>query len=210
MTKIEDFFAGPQDEPSNPRLRDWKRRMMNGNESATLELYRPPATLGLSRTKMFVHFAQNGTEHPPEEADWDERLNSGLIRLKVRARDLEKESERFALGLRDGFRSVEREFGNGYFNAVLLDIVTESNLDQEPEIAEVLRSTYHDQTDRSSKTYGRCRDAIELGIRARAKELTGPLGYATDEARKILAGAIAKYLDERFSVTSRRQMGLLA
>jgi hypothetical protein len=103
---------------------------------------------------------------------------------------------------------VEKEVGNGYFNAVFLDVVTESNLDRYPEISEVLRFTYHDQVE-PSRSYVRCREAISLAISARAKELTEALGYSAEEAKQILIKAIARYVDERFSVTGRRVSGLL-
>ncbi len=204
----DDFFGGSPDELSHPRLEEWKERKKAG-ATGTLELYRPPVAVGLSRTKMFVRFKQDGVQQPADEVDWDEHLNHGLIQLGVPAVNSDQEAERFALALRDGLRTVEKEFGNGYFNAVLLDLVVESKLDQYPEIAEVLRFTYHDQTEKTA-AYHSCRDAIALGVSARAKELEKALGYPREQARTILAGAIARYLDERFSVTARRHLGLLS
>ncbi len=201
MAGIDDFFNGKPDELSDPRLRDWADRIRQGAR-ATLELYRPRATVGLARTKIYVHFDQNGAL---DEADWDEHLNEGLISLKVRAVDNEQEAQRFALGLRDALRPVEKEFGNGYFNAVLLDVIVESKLDQYPELAEILKFTYHDRTERGGHAYARCREAIAMAIGARAKELTERLAYAADVAKGILVAALAKYMDERFSVTPRRK-----
>lgn len=210
MASIDDFFAGEPDEFNHPRLREWKRWLTEKEgRSAKLQVYRPPATLGLSPTRMLVRFYQDDAPWTHEEFDWDDYLNRGLIQLKIRALNPEQEAERFALGLRDGFRSIEKEFGNGYFNAVLLDIIADSKPDQYPEIANVLKFVYHDQTDHTSRSYARCRDAIAIGISARAKELKSLPGYTQEEAKTILARAIAAYLDERFSVTSRRQLGLL-
>ncbi len=59
------------------------------------------------------------------------------------------------------------------------------------------------------KSYGRCREAIADAISGRAHELKDKLGYSENEAKPILVHAIARYLDERFSVTSRRRLGLL-
>jgi hypothetical protein len=207
MAGNDDFFTGNPDDLPDPRLRDWADRIRQGAH-ATLELYRPRATVGLARTKIYVHLEQNGAEQPLDEADWDEHLNEGLISLKVRAVDSEQEVQRFALGLRDALRPVEKEFGNGYFNALLLDVIVDSKLDQYPEIAEVLKFTYHDRTERGSHAYARCREAISMAISARAKELTERLRYSADEAKGILVAALAGYLDERFSVTPRRLAGL--
>jgi hypothetical protein len=49
-----------------------------------------------------------------------------------------------------------------------------------------------------------------MAISARAKELTERLRYSADEAKGILVAALAGYLDERFSVTSRRLAGLVS
>ena len=65
-----------QANPTNcriPRLRDWADRIRQGAH-ATLELYRPRVTIGLVRTKIYVHLEQNGAQQPPDEADWDEHL----------------------------------------------------------------------------------------------------------------------------------------
>ncbi len=204
MAGIDDFFNGKSDELPDPRLRDWADRIRRG-ANATLELYRPRATIGLAPTKIYVHLEQNGAQQPLDEADWDEHLNEGLISLKVRAVDSEQEAQRFALGLRDALRPVEKELGNGYFNAVLLDVIVDSKLDQYPEITEVLEFTYHDRTARGGQAYSRCREAISMAISARARELTERLRYSADEAKNILVAALAGYLDERFSVTPRRE-----
>jgi hypothetical protein len=205
---FDEFFADTPDGPPHPRLRDWKNRIDKG-ESATLEVYRSPTNVGLSQSRMFVHFSRDDKPLVTDETDWEQVLNEGLILLKVRAIDVQNESLRFALGLRDGLRTTEKEFGNGYFNAVLLDLIADSNLDQHPEIAAILQFTYHDPTDHNTPSYQRCREALALGIGVRAKELTKALNYSQETAISILTTALAKYLDERFSVSSRKQFGLL-
>lgn len=213
MTNIDDFFIAarePAVELRHPRVADIAREMDNG-KSYQVEIYRPRETVGLVKTKLYIHCrtGANGQQEQTIEHDWEDRLNAGLIQLGVRAIDPANETLRFALGLRDALVSVEREFGNGYFNAVLLDLVKESDLDRYPEIAEVLKYTYHDGTERNVPRYRRCRDAIAFGISGRARELVCHLKYSEGEAKEILPKAIAIYIDNRFSVSSRRQMGLL-
>ena len=70
-----------------------------------------------------------------ESVPWDDDLNSGLIDLHVRAVSPEQEAERFSLGLRGAMRKIEREVGDGYFNAVLVDLIRDSDLTQDPAIA---------------------------------------------------------------------------
>ena len=50
---------------------------------------------------------------------------------------------------------------------------------------------------------------IEAAIRGRAVELSEKLHYEVPEAWDILAELLARYLDERFSVTNRRLLGLI-
>jgi hypothetical protein len=49
---------------------------------------------------------------------------------------------------------------------------------------------------------------IDAAVKGRAAELRH-LGYEMQAAWDILAGAMARYVDERFSVTDRRLLGLM-
>src|SRR5262249_36172833 len=144
-----------------------------------------------------------------ETVPWDDELNTGLIHLKVRATNPANEAERFALGLRAALRKAERDFGDGYFNAVLFELVTESGLAQDPEIADILKYASALHPNSEGKNYNPCRELIAAEISGRMYELKHELGYGPDEARRILLAALARYLDERFSVSSRRRLGLL-
>jgi hypothetical protein len=63
---------------------------------------------------------------------------------------MDNEAMRFALGLRAGMRRPEREFGNGFSNTVLIDLIKEGDLNAHKEIADILKRTY---------VYGARRDA---------------------------------------------------
>jgi hypothetical protein len=109
-------------------------------------------------------------------------------------------------------RKPVREFGDGYFNAVLVDLLKDSDLTRYPAISEVLEQAYTNHPSREGKgfdKYNLCREMIADAISGRARELTGPLNYPEDEAKQILVTALARYLDERFSVSNRRRLGLL-
>ena len=212
MASLDDFFRGEADTSVHPRLRSWKRRLAQAGVKAELELYRPETGLGLTPTEMNLHFTENGREQPLETVAWDDDLNTGLLQLRVKSVDADQEAERFALGLRGALRKVEREFGDGYLNAVLIELIKDSDLIKHSKIAEVLKHTYANRPHREGPSfdrYTRCREMITDAISGRARELTELLGYPQEEAKRILVAAIARYLDERFSVTSRRQLGLL-
>jgi len=211
MPKLVDFFSKPA-ESLHPRLRNWKARLDEADTSATLEVYRPDSGFGRSQPEMHLQFKEAGNLLPLETVAWDDDLNAGLIGLGVLAVDSDQEAERFALGLRAALRKAEREFGDGYFNAVLVELLNDSDLKTHAEIAEVLKHAYANRPHREGGAFDRysiCRELITDAIAGRARELTEPLKYSPEEAKQILVSAMAGYLDDRFSVSSRRRMGLL-
>lgn len=212
MTTLDEFFEKPAD-LRHPRLRNWKLRLEQLQTSATLDVSRQETEFGQARPEMHVQFQQDGKLLPLETVPWDDYLNSGLIHLCVRSVSLEKEAERFALGLRAALRKAEREFGDGYFNAVLVDLIKDSDLTRHAPIAEVMTYTHANVPHREGGAYDRytiCRELIAEAIGGRAKELRDVLSYPPEEAKHILVDALARYLDERFSVSSRRALGLLS
>jgi len=194
--------------PLHPRLRNWTQRIHNGS-TVQIEVFRPAIAFGTAPSELSLHFTENGKLQPVEVLNWDDDLNAGLIVLKVRAIDASNEAERFALGLRAAFRKVERDFGDGYFNSVLHELIQMDGLAFEPDIAEIVKHVHTIPPNRDSKNYDMCREMIHDAIIGRMYELNHMLGYQIDEARKILFSAIARYLDIRFSVSNRRQLGVL-
>src|SRR6266498_5011433 len=128
MITLDDFFKAPADIPEHPHLRNWKERLAQPGVKAAVEVYRPATVLGSAQTEMSLHFTENGKAQALETVVWDDDLNTGLIHLGVRSVTPEQEAERFALGLRGALRKAERECGNGYLNAVLLEFIRDSEL----------------------------------------------------------------------------------
>ena len=187
-------------------------RLATKNASASVEVFRPNGEFGQGKPEMYVQFKEAGRPTDLATVPWDDDLNAGLIVLKVKSVSPEQEAERFALGLRAAMRKIEREFGDGYFNAVLVELIKESHLDSYPDIAKVMRYAQAKVPHRESGAFDRytiCRELIAGAISGRAKELTRGLGYTQEEAKGILVSALARYLDERFSVSSRREIGML-
>jgi hypothetical protein len=211
MTTLDEFFVQPA-ELRHPRLHNWKVRLEQPRTTATLEVSRQETEFGQARPEMHVQFLEDGTLLPLETLPWDDYLNSGLIRLRVRSVSPEQEAVRFTLGLRAALRKPEREFGDGYFNAVLVDLIKDSDLTEHASIAEVMKHVYANAPHREGGAYDRytiCRELIAEAIGGRAKELRDILGYQPDVAKEILVLALTHYLDERFSVSSRKALGLL-
>jgi hypothetical protein len=187
-------------------------RLGRNGTTATLEVFQPITASGQSQPEMNLQFMENGKLLPLETVPWDDDLNGGLIQLGVRAVSQEQEGERFALGLRAAMRKPEREFGDGYFNGVLTEFLNDSELTKDREIAEILKHAHAVRPFKggnSSDRYDLCRQMVADALRGRARELTGPLRYTQEEAKRILVAALARYLDDRFSVSYRRRLGLL-
>ena len=81
MTTLDDFFTKPI-ESLHP-LRNWKARLAESGNSATLEVYRPEADLGQSQPEMNLQFAKDGNLLTLETIQWDDDLNAGLIQLRM-------------------------------------------------------------------------------------------------------------------------------
>lgn len=199
----------PKTAPRHPRLQAWEDILANPRAKIELEVFRPRTAFGLVQSEMNLHIATDGQRQPLETLLWDDELNVGLIQMGVQAVDDANEAERFALGLRAAFRKAERDFGDGFFNSVLYQFVSESGLASDPAILDILKHAYALGPNLESKKYGPCRELIEVAIAGRMHELTEELDYEPVRARDILVAALARYLDERFSVSNRRALGLL-
>ena len=208
MSTIDDMLRAPAEAALPPVVRWLKVRLAAGDE-LRVELYKPESALGSSTIELVIHRKEGGKEQAPHQVEWDDELNAALVNLGVRAVDLKNEGERFALGLRAALRKVERRYGEGYLNAVLVDLIDESNLSKGGEIAEVRKFIHTNSPERNGRTYSDCRDQIASEIGARAVELREKLKYGEEELKTIMSKAIALYLDERFSVSRRRAMGWL-
>lgn len=205
MSTIDDMLRAPTEKPLPPLAR-WAKERLEAGEKLSVELHRSGSALDSSTVELFIYREKD--EGAPRSTEWNDELNSALVELGVRAIDLNNEGERFALGLRAGLRKVERRAGDGYLNAVLLDLIDDSDLGKTGEIAEVRKHVDANRPERT-RVYSNCREEIANEIGARATELREKLKYGDDDLRKIMSKAIARYLDDRFSVSTRRAFGWL-
>ena len=213
MPQLESYFREESDAQfDHPLLRYLSEQgAFSDFRDAKVEVIRPRAPLGHKPAKLYLHiYTKSGREMDrPHAEDWDDELNAALIQRKVRAISVDNEKVRFGLGIRAALQGAEARFGDGYYNGVLVHHILNSPFKDHPAVAEVLRHVYRSGIDPSFRTYRECRDMINGAIHGRAMDLTKFLGYAIPEAEDILAVSVAEYLDERFSVTSRRDLGWL-
>jgi hypothetical protein len=205
MSRLESFFQNAAGEYQHPLL-DFL--VSNKPDQVQVEVARPRDILGFKPTKLYIHLMQGGQKVGPKEYDWDDELNTALVRSGVTAVSEDNEKSRFALALRAGFRKAETRYGDGFFNAVLGQFVRDSEFRGFPEVADVLRDVHTNAPYMGGGgSYEDCRSLIIQEIRARAQELTTCLHYPQPAAEEILAGAVARYLDDRFTVSDRRRLG---
>ena len=213
MPRLDSYFrddATTQDDHPLLRFLTQKEAEPEFHE-AKVEVVRPRAPLGHRPAKLYLHFyAKSGGEtESPHPEEWDDELNTALVQRRVKAISVENEKVRFSLGLRAALQQAEDRFGDGYYNGVLVHHISNSPFEDNVAVADVLSHVYRNGIDPSFRSYLECREMIDGAIRGRAKELTKSLGYDLHEAEDILAAAVAQYLDERFSVTNRKALGLL-
>ncbi len=208
MNELDRMLDAPGETALPPLVKYCKNRKEAGDR-IEVELYRPDAAGGLSRTDLVIHRWEQEKEQEPRQVEWDEGVNAGLVDLGIKAINPQQEGERFAFGIRAALRKVERKYGDGYLSAVLVDLLDESDLCKNGEIAEVRKYVHTNSPERSSRSYKECRDLIANEIGGRAVELRDKLKYKPEEIKAVMTKALAIYLDERFSVSSRRTFGLL-
>lgn len=207
MNELDEMFNAPGEMALPPLVR-YCKKCKEAGDRLEVELYRPDATGGLSRTYLIVHRWQQENELNAMQVEWDDGVNSGLLDLGIKAINPQQEAERFALAIRAALRTFERRYGDGYLSAVLVDLLDESDLTKNGEIADVRQHVRTNSPQRGS-SYSACRKLIADEIGGRAVELRDKLNYRPEDVKTVMTKALAIYLDERFSVSSRRNFGLL-
>jgi hypothetical protein len=204
MANINEYFGSEEDGWfDHPRLRHWQKLKQDGAR-LRLEVRRERRGLDVSHPVLYVTIA-NGDQERLEDELWSDELHRGLAKLGVRAISDENESLRFGIAFAGAFEPAEDRVGDGFFNSVLIDVLKQGPLAE--RLAEPITQIHVLQPNRGGRSYPDCKDLIVGAIRGRARELTRDLGYPEPRANKILGDALALYLDDRFSITERRQLG---
>jgi hypothetical protein len=206
MNTLDEVLRSPENVPSPPEVR-WLRDRINAGDEMKVALELDESPLGSSVSGLRIQRREHGVDQPPTVFDWDDDLNAAMIDLGIKASDVQQEGKRFARVLRAALRKVERRYGDGYMNAVLVDLIDESDLGRTGKVGEVRRLIHSDSPERRGQSYQECREAIAIEIGGRAKQLRDMLKYNPEELRTVMDWVIAQYLDERFSISSLRRLG---
>lgn len=213
MNELDKMFEASEDTALPPIVRYCKGRMKDGDQIQA-QIFPPRTGFGTSRTELFILLWPKDSEpdldnkHDLKQVEWDDGINLGLVDLGIRAVDLDQEARRFSLMIRGALRIAGRRYGDGYSNAVMVKLIDDSDLAKAGEVAEV-RQHVSSNPPEWTRSHEACRELIADGIGGRAVELRDKLKYKPEEVRAVMTKALATYLDERFSVSNRRLIGLL-
>lgn len=205
--KLADYFETEPSHPLPPEARRWDDlRRISGAQALQSEFVRPRDGLSFGPARLSVSFLRGRQEVPRDIAQWDLQLDTWLIEQGATAPSDQNEVERFGFRLRELLEHPEQRYGSGFFNSVLVHYLHDSELSKQPQVREMLASI-HEYKHSQSESARDCADYIEQVFMEAAQQLTNQLGYPQPRAVKILSSAIAYYLDERFNVTTRKQLG---
>jgi hypothetical protein len=210
MTASNKYFDASTDPPVHPRIKAWKAyRNLPGVQRVEVEVRRDRDGLILLPARLFVSFlGKNAELIRLDEAPWEVELEDWLVdHEKARAVNVENEKLRFSLLLKPAMRPILTRYGDGYFNAVLTVVLHEGPFSKHPEVVDVLHHIHEDQPAGGSKED--CQALIEHVFTLFAKRLLALYDGSREIAVDILGGAIARYLDDRFSVTNSKILGLV-
>jgi hypothetical protein len=206
MSNLSTFFDLNKSAPTHPIVRAWEPLIANQPGQIQCEIQRQREGFGFQPAKIYLHVQRSIAETiQTEEASWDETLNTYLIEHGVKAANEENEALRFHLVLREALQKVETRYGEGYFNAVLLEVIADGF--DNPQIQNILKKL-RPGSPHKGRAYKDAVIMVEGTIRESARLLWQKLEYPRETAEKILSNALGRYLDERFSISPGELLGL--
>jgi len=212
MPDLDSYFKTDKTErDSHPliRLLDVQRGKPEF-DTAKVQIIRPRAALGFEPAQLSLQFFnKQGQMYDYKTEAWDAELNDTLLDRKIPAIDESNEIQRFGLGLAAALQHAENRYGDGFFNAVLMLVVEQSPFAEMAPVREVSQYIFTNEPYRGGHSADDCGAMIQATLQDRWRELRTQLGYDEVEAERILAEALAYYLDERFGVTDGRRLGWL-
>lgn len=206
MLNLDDLFRKGQFD--HPKLRFWQASAERQGTVPVVEVHRPREGLGFGATHLYVSIQdKQGGPILADGEPWEPLLALATVERGWRAPTAENEAVRFGLLLKTFFSQPETRYGDGYFSSVLVQLVRGSDIGAVPSVSEVLHFVQvYPPSDSPSRVD--CEENIKAVLARVADLLVGRLEYTKAEAKGVMANALAYYLDDRFSITSGRQMGL--
>jgi len=148
----------------------------------------------------------SGVNSSHEIVLWNSELNDWLLRNGTRAEDPQNEGERFGYMMRQRFDLIEQQFGDGFFNSVLIHLLRS---DEELKgSCEQFLAAVSVPEPYAGEPEIQCRERIESVLATCGAELVEGLTYIEQAAHRIFADALNYFIDERFNITNSRILGL--
>lgn len=204
MLQLDDLFQKGQFD--HPKLRHWQTLATSHGVLPTVEVYRPREILGFAPARLYVNIHGENRDPVNEPEPWDPQLALATVERGWRAPSLDNEAVRFGLLLKTFFSQPQMRYGEGYFSSVLVSLLRDSEFAGDQAISELL-SEIHVLDPSSSDARAECEENITAVLARVARLLVDNLKYTQDEAKQVLAASLAYFLDERFSVTSKKALG---
>jgi hypothetical protein len=197
MPNLDELFDPTSNSRSHPQLKELEA-LIAGGGNVECEIERRREGFIFRPAIIYVYTKSTGGSTQVDSFDWDEVLNAALIERGVRSVSQDNEGLRFSMILRSELQNVEVRYGDGYFNAVILEYVQQT-FGAQPDIAAIIQKVgpgrpYH------GKAYRNVKEAVEAAFANAARTLSDKLKYDSTLGKRILVRALKLYLDERFSV----------
>jgi len=212
MSDLDSYFkGGTLQGESRPliRLLDVHQEKPEFCE-AKVEILRPRAALGFEPARLSLQFFNMEDKmYDYKTEPWDAELNDAFLCRKIRAINESNEIQRFGLAVGAAFQRPENRYGDGFFSAVLMRVVDQSPFAFMAPVQQLRPHISANKPYDGGDSSDDCRAMIQAVLQERWDELRETLGYDKQVAERILAGALAYFLDERFSITDGRKLGWL-
>ncbi len=139
---------------------------------------------------------------------WMPEVNRALIGRGVRAIDEKNEAERFGYMLNELFAGLEVRYGDGFFNAALIRFLGSDAFSSLKSVQERIKEIRRPHLVEGRRIYGECEKDMTAILTTVGGWLKQSLRYDQTTSERILDGAIAYYLDNRFHLSNRRLLGI--
>lgn len=189
-----------------PRVRGWVDAGLNPEQC---RLERKREGLSFEPAKLWVRLKMRDRAMPiTERMLWDSAVNNWLVRQGCRAETHKNEGERFGYMLRERFLMPVRQYGDGFFNSVLIHTLRKNvEFVEHPVIGPILGEISVPRPSRSNAAE-HCGEMSESVLSTSGSDLFKALKYPKERAHTIFLDAVAYFLDERFNITNARLLGL--
>lgn len=203
------YVSGQFPPADPPTVQAWRAYKASHPQCARLEILLSQDRAGVvfGPVRLLVRFLSAADELLDEqEVEWDVHLERYLIEEeRAPSTTLASEILRFELLLGEAFRPIWSEVGGHYFDAVLLKVVAEGDYREREDIQKIIDEVHVGEPSPGRLAATRASIEAALADVGRKLLLVRP---DVDRADDILAGALAAWLDRRFSVSHRRALAV--